>query len=68
MHVEGGLAVNSTTGIRTPRLDFKDKEGVSPFMLYFAWGFIDLTISSWLYWVLGQLTDCPTELARFVGL
>lgn len=61
-------AINTTTGTRTPRLDFNDKAGASPFLLYFSWGFVDLTLSSWIYWVLGQLTDDPNELARFVGL
>ena len=60
--------INATTGERSPRLDFNDKEGASPFLLYFSWGFVDLTISSWIYWMLGQLTDDPAELARLVGL
>ena len=37
-----------------------------PFLLYFAWGFIDLTISSWNYWIMGQMTDDLQLLGRLV--
>lgn len=45
--------MDADTGIRFVRLDWKDKEARGPFALYFAWGFVDLTISSWVYWILG---------------
>lgn len=45
--------VDADTGIRFVRLDWKDEEARGPFALYFAWGFVDLTISSWVYWILG---------------
>jgi hypothetical protein len=68
LFVSGHGSVNSSTGVRSPRLDFKERAAVSPFLLYFAWGFVDLAISSWNYWVLGQLTDDLTQLGRLVGV
>jgi len=59
--------VNSTTGERDPKLDLTDGASASPFMLYWCWGFVDLTISSWNYWLMGQLTSDLQELARFAG-
>lgn len=65
--VLSSAAVDRATGIRTPRLDWTDQDDTGPFLLYFAWGLVDLTIASWLYWVLGQLTDNLGELGRLVG-
>ena len=35
-----------------------------PFLLYFAWGFVDLTISSWVYWMLGYVATCDHVYVR----
>eukprot|EP00039_Didymoeca_costata_P012414 m.179359 g.179359 ORF g.179359 m.179359 type:complete len:111 (+) comp15475_c1_seq20:1222-1554(+) len=60
--------MNPETSVRTPKLDLNDSASFGPFVLYFAWGFVDLTISSWVYWTLSQLTQDMNELGRFAGL
>eukprot|EP00039_Didymoeca_costata_P012413 m.179345 g.179345 ORF g.179345 m.179345 type:complete len:455 (+) comp15475_c1_seq17:111-1475(+) len=63
-----GANMNPETSVRTPKLDLNDSASFGPFVLYFAWGFVDLTISSWVYWTLSQLTQDMNELGRFAGL
>merc|ERR1712203_189144 len=50
-------------------LDFAGelRSPISAMIGLFAWGFVDSFVQVWSYWVMGQLSDQPEELACFTA-
>ena len=55
---EAKQALDFAGDLRTP---------VPNMVCLFLWGFVDIFVQVWSYWVMGQLPDEPEELACFTA-
>ena len=39
-----------------------------PFTVFALWGIADVMVQCWCYWILGQISDSASELARYAGI
>ncbi|PGH18722.1 hypothetical protein AJ80_04375 [Polytolypa hystricis UAMH7299] len=51
----------------SPRMDFKDSGYIGPMFLYMFYGFYDACFQTYVYWLMGSLTNNGRKLANFAG-
>ncbi|KAF5013126.1 hypothetical protein FDECE_846 [Fusarium decemcellulare] len=52
----------------TPHLDWTDDGFAAPFVLYWFYGFFDAVWQTYVYWLMGALTNSSSRLAYFAGM
>ncbi|KAI8649838.1 UNC93-like protein [Fusarium keratoplasticum] len=52
----------------TPLIDWTDDEFAAPFVLYWFYGFFDAVWQTYVYWLMGALSNSSSRLAYFAGM
>ncbi|KAM0419058.1 hypothetical protein ACHAPT_011997 [Fusarium lateritium] len=52
----------------SPLLDWTDDAFPAPFVLYWFYGFVDAVWQTYIYWLMGALTNSSSRLAHFTGM
>ncbi|KDO24145.1 hypothetical protein SPRG_10572 [Saprolegnia parasitica CBS 223.65] len=63
-----GLQSTYTRTSTQELIDFTDAKAAFPMVVYLLYGFLDATFQTYVYWMIGALTNDASELARIVGL